>query len=325
MRRITLKDLQALANELPLVGEREQRGLVGGGTGSNMDPFTQDEYQTMLDEGTWNGGFVLGSEGVSASEMRYIPSSLPESGDHENSGNYVESDISLFENHQMMTMSLEDAGQDGEPVPSGYWTDSGYWTGSGYLDGYYDESGVWITSGSWSGSFEYGSGVYNSEDDCYEKEGKIPELTITAYGSSGGPSIINSGDGMALDLGVETGAAFNDFVGDNLKSIIDDRTKYMSPGEVANRNIQITIKMPVGTIDVSQKLLTQLRQGTKLVGWAGIGYSVYESVNYYRNGQWKNGTRKLVVTGMQFVVGTYVPGGIAISYLIGVTDTMIGY
>lgn len=189
MRRITLKDLQALANELPLVGEREQRGLVGGGTGSNLDPFTQNEYQTMLDEGTWNGGFVLGGEGVPESELRYIPSSLPESDEHENPDNYMESGISLFENHQMMTMSLGDAGQDSEPVPSGYWTDSGYWTGSGYLDisGYWDGSGFLTDSGylEFSGIW-IDSGVYNPEDDCYDKNGYFPEMNIRP--ESGGDS-----------------------------------------------------------------------------------------------------------------------------------------
>ncbi|EHG99857.1 hypothetical protein [Paraprevotella clara] len=53
---------------------------------------------------------------------------------------------------------------------------------------------------------------------------------------------------------------------------------YIVLGEVAHRNIPITVKMPVGTFDTSQKLLMLIP------GW-----------------------------------------GIAISYVIGVTDTMIGY
>ena len=53
---------------------------------------------------------------------------------------------------------------------------------------------------------------------------------------------------------------------------------YIVSGEVAHRNIPITVKMPVGTFDTSQKLLMLIP------GW-----------------------------------------GIAISYVIGVTDTMIGY
>lgn len=324
MKRITLKDLQTLANELPLIGEREQRGFVGGGTGSNLDPFTRNEYLSMLNEGKWDGGFVLGNEDVSDAEIQYIPSSLPESNEFDTSDNQTMTGISLFENHQMMaTLGYTD--QDGNSVPSGYWTDSGFWTGSGYLDGYYDESGVWITSGSWSGSFEYGSGIYNSEDDCYDKEGKIPELTISAYGTPGGPSIIDTGNGMALDLGVETGSAFNDFVEKNLRNIIDDRTKYMAPGDVANRNIPITLKMPVGTFETSQKVLTSLQNGARLIGWAGIGYSLLETMNYYRNGQWVNGTRKLVVTGMQYGTANFIPGGILISYVIGVVDIVIGY
>lgn len=331
MKKLTLKDLQSLAHTMAYVSETEQRYFVGGGTGGNLDPFTYKEYENMLSDGTWNGGFVLtdGQDG-SDSFMQYIPSPSP-GADEDLECETFESQMSLYENHQIMTMALGDTGNDGGTVPSGYWTDSGYWTGSGYIDGYYDESGVWITSGSWSGSFEYGSGVYNPEEDCYDKDAKMPELTITAYGSKGGPTMTtvpsgNGGSSLALDLGVETGNAFNDFIGYNLNSIIKDRTKYMAPGEVAHRNIPITVKMPVGTFDTSQKLLMQLRNGAKVVGWAGLGYSAYETVDYFVNGQYVNGVRKLVVTGMQMATVTLIPGwGIAISYVIGVTDTMIGY
>lgn len=42
MKKLTLKDLQSLAHELPVVSEKEQRVYVGGGTGSNLNPFSEE-------------------------------------------------------------------------------------------------------------------------------------------------------------------------------------------------------------------------------------------------------------------------------------------
>ena len=109
MKKLTLKDLQSLAHELPVVSEKEQRVYVGGGTGSNLNPFSEEEYRSMLGDGTWEGGFVMTDEsGSTGMSMQYIPSStsaeedlLPESA--ENHDLY-----SMFDNHQLMTMDLND-------------------------------------------------------------------------------------------------------------------------------------------------------------------------------------------------------------------------
>ena len=44
MKKLTLKDLQALAHVMAHVSEMEQRCFVGGGTGGNLDPFTDGNY-----------------------------------------------------------------------------------------------------------------------------------------------------------------------------------------------------------------------------------------------------------------------------------------
>ena len=179
MKKLTLKDLQSLAHTMEHVSETEQRCFVGGGTGGNLDPFTYKEYENMLNGGTWNGGFVLmdGRDG-SDSSMQYIPSSSFGT-DEDLVCETFDSQMSLYENHQIMTMALGNTGNDGGTVPSGYWTDSGYWTGSGYINGYYDESGVWISSGYLNNSGIWiDSGAYNPEEDCYDKSGYFPEITV---------------------------------------------------------------------------------------------------------------------------------------------------
>ena len=76
MKKLRLRDLQALAHELLPVNRLEQRSLMGGGTGSNLDPFSQEEYRTMLAQGTWEGGFVAGDvQDPTSVSMQYIPSS----------------------------------------------------------------------------------------------------------------------------------------------------------------------------------------------------------------------------------------------------------
>ncbi len=156
MKKLTLRDLQSLAQELPVVSEKDQRVYVGGGTGSNLNPFSEEEYRSMLGAGTWEGGFVMTDEsGSTGMSMQYIPSSpsaeedlLPESaGNHEL--------YSMFDNHQLMTMDLNDGDSENcSTMPSGYWDGSGFWTGSGYLDGsgYWDGSGYVTESGYWDGS-----------------------------------------------------------------------------------------------------------------------------------------------------------------------------
>lgn len=128
MKKLTLKDLQSLAHELPVVSEKEQRVYVGGGTGSNLNPFSEEEYRSMLGDGTWEGGFVMTDEsGSTGMSMQYIPSStsaeedlLPESA--ENHDLY-----SMFDNHQLMTMDLNDGDSENcSTMPSGYWDGSGF-------------------------------------------------------------------------------------------------------------------------------------------------------------------------------------------------------
>lgn len=59
-RTITRSSLEALAKELKPLSECEQGHCVGGGTGTEQDPYTYAEYQQHIASGTWTGGFVAG-------------------------------------------------------------------------------------------------------------------------------------------------------------------------------------------------------------------------------------------------------------------------
>ncbi|MDR1682855.1 MAG: hypothetical protein LBS25_05665 [Candidatus Symbiothrix sp.] len=56
LRKISILD--DLAVKMSVIGREEQRSLVGGGTGTYGDPYTETEFNTMCDNGTWGGGYV---------------------------------------------------------------------------------------------------------------------------------------------------------------------------------------------------------------------------------------------------------------------------
>ncbi|MBR8719832.1 hypothetical protein IX307_001058 [Bacteroides pyogenes] len=58
MRKITRKNLDELAKVMPALSEQVQKSFVGGGSGSQSNPYTEAEYDSMLASGMWNGGFV---------------------------------------------------------------------------------------------------------------------------------------------------------------------------------------------------------------------------------------------------------------------------
>lgn len=59
-RKLTKKNLAELAKKMPVLSEDLQRSFVGGGDGSQSNPFTIQEYDSMVASGTWQGGYVEG-------------------------------------------------------------------------------------------------------------------------------------------------------------------------------------------------------------------------------------------------------------------------
>ncbi|BAR49077.1 hypothetical protein TFKS16_1509 [Tannerella forsythia KS16] len=60
MKKLTRKSLDELAKTLPVIEEASQMHYVGGGDGTSANPYTQYEYNTMLNSNSWNGGYVEG-------------------------------------------------------------------------------------------------------------------------------------------------------------------------------------------------------------------------------------------------------------------------
>jgi len=64
-RRLTLEELAEIR---PIVSKTKQQSCFGCGNGTTADPFTWEEYQTMVSAGTWNGGCYLGEGGETTDE-----------------------------------------------------------------------------------------------------------------------------------------------------------------------------------------------------------------------------------------------------------------
>lgn len=63
-KRLTVQMLEKLHREQGLLSKEMQRHYVGGGNGSLSDPYTMDEYYTMLNSGTWTGGYIQSIDGI---------------------------------------------------------------------------------------------------------------------------------------------------------------------------------------------------------------------------------------------------------------------
>ena len=62
MRKLTKASLSELAESKEIISFLEQKSYVGGGSGTTTDPYTQNEFETIVGNGNWAGGYVLGLE-----------------------------------------------------------------------------------------------------------------------------------------------------------------------------------------------------------------------------------------------------------------------
>ena len=82
MKKLTIKSLNELAKTMPVIEESLQMSYVGGGNGTSANPYTQEEYESMVSSGIWNGGYVE-NWGYTFPEMAvssYDPNNLPKTG-----------------------------------------------------------------------------------------------------------------------------------------------------------------------------------------------------------------------------------------------------
>ena len=60
MKKVGRFSLFELQDASSVIDKASQKTFIGGGSGSSSDPYTQDEFDSMMYSGHWNGGFVYG-------------------------------------------------------------------------------------------------------------------------------------------------------------------------------------------------------------------------------------------------------------------------
>ena len=82
MKKLTRKSLNELAKTMPVIEESLQMSYVGGGSGTSANPYTQEEYESMVSSGIWNGGYVenWGYTFPEVTVSSYDPNNLPKTG-----------------------------------------------------------------------------------------------------------------------------------------------------------------------------------------------------------------------------------------------------
>lgn len=60
MKKLTRKVLNDFAKEAHIINENEQRSFIGGGDGTANNPYTKSEFDYMISNGIWQGGYVEG-------------------------------------------------------------------------------------------------------------------------------------------------------------------------------------------------------------------------------------------------------------------------
>ena len=58
-RKLSRFRLSALESEVPSFEADVLRSIVGGGTGTYSNPYSWDQVESMIDAGTWSGGYVM--------------------------------------------------------------------------------------------------------------------------------------------------------------------------------------------------------------------------------------------------------------------------
>jgi hypothetical protein len=59
MKKLTKKNLDELAKVMPVLNENIQRSLIGGGNGTQTNPYTETEFDQFLTSGYFPGGYIL--------------------------------------------------------------------------------------------------------------------------------------------------------------------------------------------------------------------------------------------------------------------------
>mgnify|MGYP000931790933 CR=1 FL=1 len=85
MKKVGLSSLFELQDASSVIDKASQKTFIGGGSGSSSDPYTQDEFDSMMYSGHWNGGWVYGMGWITPQVYIY-PNHYNYSGSYHPSG-----------------------------------------------------------------------------------------------------------------------------------------------------------------------------------------------------------------------------------------------
>lgn len=219
--------LDALRAVIPVLSEKEQSACIGGGSGSELTPFSMEEFTGLFHDGIWKGGYVqLENDGLSSS-ICYVSST----GGIENYSG--DSAVGV----KALAARIGSGSVDDEPTPNHDGCTCGTdcdpcMTGSGCEDclarlegsGLIDDSGLIDNSGELDGICsgcttceESGSGCWSECETCHgDEEGdenviELPEIIVTPGGNSGNSGGDNNSSGSG-----NSGTDFGGIIGGDI-------------------------------------------------------------------------------------------------------------
>lgn len=165
MKKLTRASLAELARAKTIISFREQQRNVGGGTGTQEDPFTYDEFMSGFLADNWEGGWVWG-----VSKKGYL---LINTG--ETSVNYISSNI------------LKIGGSSPELYDGGTHNDIKFYSVEEYEEA--------LKKGLWGGGFVQNYGYIGMEYTVEEKS----RMTSRFGGNSG---VVYFAEGVGFTAGI---------------------------------------------------------------------------------------------------------------------------
>ncbi|MDO5572187.1 MAG: hypothetical protein Q4F97_12105, partial [Bacteroidales bacterium] len=98
---------------------------------------------------------------------------------------------------------------------------------------------------------------------------------------------------------------------------------YMAEGQIYKLRTPITVKIPIGTIDTTARVLNVARVGGKLLGFVGSVMTFGDILHDVGSGNYTDATGRTVIALAQYGFA-FIPGyGWAISLGIGIVGQMI--
>lgn len=149
MKKVSKLNLFELQDSSSVIDENSRKGIVGGGDGSSLHPYTQREFGYIINSGLWNGGWVYGM-------------------------GWVAPEVDIYSNRYSYSSGYYPFGHTG----SSYWT--GGMGGGGHIVGYPGHNGYNLSHNNYyrkhnsywgNNGYFWGDGYhsYDGGDDNYSK------------------------------------------------------------------------------------------------------------------------------------------------------------